>query len=467
MKLTFHGAVREVTGSKHILEAGAEKVLFDCGMFQGRRAESTRRNSRLPFDAREVRSVILSHAHIDHSGVLPVLVRDGFRGPIYATSATCDVAAHMLADSAKIQMADAKFMTRRHKRRGLPPVRPLYSMRHVEKTVSMLRSRPYGEEFDAAPGVRVKFLDAGHILGSAISVVQARENGRTVRIGYAVDLGRKNLPILQDPQPVENLDYLIIESTYGNRLHENILDAGKQLAQIINRTHRRSGKVIIPAFALERTQEIVYILNDLWNEGDIPSLPVYVDSPLATGVTEVYRRHPECFDAEARLRLREDSDLFGYRQLTYVRNVRQSKKLNNSTKPCIIIAASGMCEGGRILHHLRHHAGDPATTIVIVGFTAKHTLSRAIAERRPVVKIYGEETPLRAEVVAIDAFSAHADRHDLITCVKRTSSTLKGVFIVHGEEEQSFSLAEALENEGIPGVTVPHLGETAELIPPD
>ncbi len=467
MNWTFHGGVREVTGSKHILEVGRERVLFDCGMFQGRRAESTRRNMHLPFEANSVRSVVLSHAHIDHSGILPVLVRDRFRGPIYATPATCDVTAHMLADSAKIQVADAKYVTKKHKKHGLPQVRPLYGMRQAERTIDLMRDRPYGEEFEVAPGVRVRFLDAGHILGSAVTVVEASEDGRTVRIGYAVDLGRKNLPILRDPQPMEGLDFLVIESTYGSRLHDNIQNAAKQLADVINRTYRRGGKVIIPAFALERTQEIVYILNNLWNEGSIPSLPVYVDSPLAKNVTEVFRRHPECFDPEARLRLREDSDLFGYRQLTYVRDVRESKKLNHSTRPCIIIASSGMCEGGRIVHHLRNHMQDPATSIVFVGFTADHTLGRKIVERHPVVRIFGDEKPLRAEVVVLDAFSAHADRRDLIAYAKGSGTTLKGVFVVHGEEEQSLSLAEALGNEGIPGVSVPHAGETVELRPED
>jgi metallo-beta-lactamase family protein len=455
--------VREVTGSKHILEVGREKVLLDCGMFQGRRAEAKEKNSRLPFDPRTIRSVILSHAHIDHSAILPVLVRRGFDGPIYATPATCDVAAHMLEDSAKIQVADAKYVNRKHRKWGKPPVKALYGPKMVRKTLDLFRDRPYGQEFDAAPGVRVRFLDAGHILGAALPVIEARENGRTVRIGYAVDLGRKNLPILRDPEPMEGIDYLIIESTYGNRMHEDIRDAGKRLAEIINHTYQRSGKVLIPAFALERTQEVVYILNDLWNEGEIPSLPVYVDSPLATRVTGVFRKHPECFDAEARLRLREDSDLFGYRQLTFIRDVRQSKKLNDSTRPCIIIAASGMCESGRIIHHLRHHIGDPNTTIVMVGFTAQHTLGRRIVERQPEVRIWGEYKTLRAEVVVLDAFSAHADRQDLIEYASHTASTLKGVFIVHGEEKQSLALAEALQGEGIRGVMVPHMGETVEL----
>ncbi len=460
MNLTFYGGVREVTGSKHVLEVGNERVLLDCGMFQGRRAQARQRNSRLPFKAKAIRSVILSHAHIDHSGILPVLVRRGFRGPIYATPATCDVVAHMLADSAKIQVADTKYVNRKHRKRGLPLVKALYGPKMADRTIGMLRGRPYGEEFIAAPGVRVRFLDAGHILGSALPVVEATENGRTVRIGYAVDLGRKNLPILRDPEPMEGIDYLVIESTYGNRFHDNIRDAGRQLAGVINRTYKRSGKVIIPAFALERTQEVVYILNDLWNEGEIPSLPVYVDSPLATRVTEVFRRHTDCFDAEAQLRLREDSDLFGYRQLSFVRDVRQSKKLNDSTKSCIIIAASGMCESGRIVHHLRHHIGNPNTTIVFVGFTARHTLGRKIVERQPVVRIWGVEKHLRAEVVVLDAFSAHADRRDLIAYAKRAAPGLKGVFIVHGEEEQSMALAEALSGEGIPGVKVPHIGET-------
>ena len=463
MKLTFYGGVREVTGSKHILEVGRERVLLDCGMFQGRRAEARERNSRLPFNAKLIRSVILSHAHIDHSGILPVLVRNGFDGPIYATPATCDVAGHMLADSAKIQVADAKYVSRKHRKRGLPPVRALYSPRQADKALSLFRGKPYGKEFDAGPGVKVRFLDAGHILGSALPVIEARENGRTRRIGYAVDLGRKNLPILRDPERMEGIDYLIIESTYGNRLHDRIENAAKQLAALINQTYQHGGKVIIPAFALERTQEVVYILNRLWNEGEIPSLPVYVDSPLATRVTQVFRRHPECFDAEARLQLREDSDLFDYRQLTFVRDVRQSKKLNNSRKPCIIIAASGMCENGRVLHHLRHNIGDPDTTVVFVGFTARHTLGRKIAERQPVVRIYGEEKELRARVEVLDAFSAHADRNDLIEYAGHVAGTLKGVFIVHGEEEQSLSLAEALKGEGVPGVKVPHVGETVEL----
>lgn len=463
MRLTFFGGTREVTGSKHILEVGGEKVLLDCGMFQGRRAEARERNSKLPFEPKSLRSVMLSHAHIDHCGVLPVLARGRYRGPIYATPATTDVAEHMLLDSAKIQGYDAKYLNRKHKKWGLPPVKPLYDVRHVERTVSLFRGKDYGEEFDAAPGVRVRFLDAGHILGSGLPVIEAREDGRTVRIGYAVDLGRKNLPILRDPEPMEGLDYLVIESTYGNRLHEDIRNATEKLARVVNETYKRSGKVLIPAFALERTQELVYILNNLWNEGLIPSLPVYVDSPLATEVTKVFRRHPECFDAEARLLLQEDRDLFGYRQLTYIKDARRSKKLNKSAEPCIVIASSGMCESGRIVHHLRHHIGDPNTTIVMVGFTAEHTLGRRIVERRPSVRIFGEDRPLRAEVVVFDAFSAHADRNDLIEYAKGTASSLKGAFVVHGEEEQSLALAGALSELGIPEVTVPHIGESAEL----
>jgi metallo-beta-lactamase family protein len=421
------------------------------------------RNSKLPFDPKSLRSVILSHAHIDHCGILPVLARGRYRGPIYATPATADVAEHMLLDSAKIQGYDAKYLNRKHKKWGLPPVKPLYNSVHVDKTLRLFRGKDYGEEFDAAPGVRARFLDAGHILGSGLPVIEARENGRTLRIGYAVDLGRKNLPILRDPEPMEGLDYLVIESTYGDRLHEDIQNATAKLARVVNETYKRSGKVLIPAFALERTQEIVYILNNLWNEGLIPSLPVYVDSPLATEVTKVFRRHPECFDAEARLLLREDSDLFGYRQLRYVRDARQSKKLNKSTEPCIIIASSGMCESGRIVHHLRHHMGNPNTTIVMVGFTAEHTLGRKIVERQPTVRIFGRETALRAQVVVFDAFSAHADRNDLIEYAKGTATSLKGAFVVHGEEGQSLALVEALSELGIPEVVAPHIGESAEL----
>jgi len=463
MNWTFYGGVREVTGSKHILQVGKERILFDCGMFQGRRAESTIRNSRLPFSATSIGSVILSHAHIDHSGVLPVLVRSGFHGPIYATPATCDVVECMLKDTAKIQMADAKFVSKINARIGQPEVRPLYTEKHVQKTLFLLRSKRYEEEFDAAPGIRVRFLDAGHILGSAVSVIEASEQGRTVLIGYAVDLGRKNLPILRDPQPMEGLDYLIIESTYGDRLHDEIQNAAGQLAEVINRTYNRSGKIIIPSFALERTQEIIYILNELRDAGAIPDVRIYVDSPLATDVTNVFRRHPECFDAQAIQRLREDGDLFGYRRVSYLRSVQESKRLNHSTEPCIIIASSGMCESGRVLHHLRNHIQDPATTIIIVGFTAKDTLGRKIAERQPTVRIFGEEHPLRAEVVVFDAFSAHADRRDLIAYAKRTSSTLKGVFVVHGEEEQSLSLANALIAEGISQTEVPQAGETVEF----
>ncbi|MFH1421661.1 MAG: MBL fold metallo-hydrolase [Planctomycetota bacterium] len=463
MKWTFYGGVREVTGSKHILEVGREKVLFDCGMFQGKRSESVEKNSHLPFNAISLRSVVLSHAHIDHCGILPVLVQQGFRGPIYATSATCDVASHMLMDSAKIQTADAKFINKKHKKRGLPPIKILYGIKQAEKTITLLRKREYGKEFDAAPGVQVRFLDAGHILGSAVCEIKATENSSTVKIGYAVDLGRKNLPILRDPQHMEGLDYLVIESTYGNRLHDKIENASAQLTQIINNAYRNSGKIIIPAFALERTQEIIYILNELWNKRNIPAMHVYVDSPLASKVTEVFRRHSDCFDTEAKLTLQKDSDLFGYQHLTFIRDVRESKKLNNSSEPCIIIAASGMCEGGRVVHHLRNNIQNPSVTILIVGFAAKHTLARKIVEQQPVVRIFGDEHRLRAKVVVLDAFSAHADRNDLINYAKHTSLTLKGAFIVHGEEDQSESLADALTNEDIPGVRVPAIGESIDL----
>lgn len=463
MKIKFLGATKSVTGSMHILESGGKKVLVDCGLFQGRREESNYRNRNFPFDPKSIERVVLSHAHIDHSGNLPNLVKNGYKNSIYSTFATRDLCVLMLKDSAYIQEKDAEYLNKRKKRQGLPPIEPLYNKNDVDRLLSLFRGIGYRKGFYVTADVKLTFFDAGHILGSALSLFDISENGKNIRLAYIVDLGRKNLPILKDPAMIEDIDFMIIESTYGNRLHDDLKGTDEKLAKIVNDTISKGGKIIIPAFSLGRTQDIVYSLNRLQDAEKIPRIKVFVDSPLSVNVTEIFKLHPECFDKETNqiIALRENP--LGLKDIRYITDVEESKKLNYIEEPCIIISASGMCESGRILHHLKNNIEDPKNTILVVGFMAKDTLGRKIVERREKIKIFGEEYRLRAGVEAIDAFSAHADRDELLEYVNHTKNSLKGVFVVHGEEKQSQALADGIKNLGIQDVMVPDLGQEVTI----
>jgi len=466
MKIQFLGAVRTVTGSMHLLTVNGSRILLDCGLFQGRRQESFERNRNLPFDASTINALILSHAHIDHSGNIPTLVKRGFQGNVYTTPASRDLCAAMLLDAANIQESDVAYLNKQQAKKGLPPMEPLYTVEDAVHSLQHLVSIGYDRAWNVAPGVTLTFRDAGHILGSAITVLDIEEGNQKRSLVFTGDLGRKGAPILRDPQPVEGADDLIIESTYGDRLHGPIESTDKELRDVITSTYHQGGKVIVPAFAVGRTQELVYALHRLTEAKKIPELPVFVDSPLAVNVTEVFRLHPECYDEELRqfLASGQERDAFGFHRLTYIRSVEDSKELNFLRQPAIIISASGMCEAGRILHHLKNNIEDPRNTVLIVGWQAPYTLGRRLVDREPMVKIFGEEYRLRARVETIDGFSAHADREELLGYSRQiNSSRLKTVFVVHGEEPSSLALADGLSHLGMKNVIVPSEGEEHEL----
>ena len=462
MHLEFHGAARSVTGSRHLLIVNGHRVLLDCGLFQGRREESDRLNRDFGFSPSEVDAVVLSHAHIDHSGALPALVKHGFRGSIHGTLATADLLSVMLRDSAMIQEKDVEFLNRH--RRGGPPREPLYGMEDADRTLERVHGHPYHEPISIVPGVTATFYDAGHLLGSAIVVLKIDEGGVKKTLAFTGDLGRKNVPILRDPEaPTDVVNTLIIESTYGDREHAPIVEVEDRLVDLVQRIMARKGKVIIPAFAVGRTQELVYTMARLLRAGRIPGCAVYVDSPLAVDVTEVFRRHPEAYDAEIRKILEDTGDPFGFRLIQYVRSVEESKALNTLSGPFIVISASGMAEQGRILHHLRNGIEDPRNVVLIVGFQAANTLGRRLVEGAKDVRIFGETFERKAEVVVMNEFSAHADRVELLQWVNRLKQKPERAFAVHGEESQSLAFAKYLREAGIPQAEAPKLGDRVEL----
>jgi metallo-beta-lactamase family protein len=466
MRIQFLGAVRTVTGSMHLLTVNGSRILLDCGLFQGRRQESFERNRNLPFDAGTIDVLILSHAHIDHSGNIPSLVKNGFEGNIYTTPASRDLCSAMLRDAGHIQEDDARYISKKRARKGLPPVDPLYTVEDAAESLKNFVSVGYDRPLPVAPGVTLTFRDAGHILGSAITVLDIEETGAKKRLMFSGDLGRKGMPILRDPQVVEGVDYLILESTYGDRIHDPIGKTDEELRDVVVDTYRRGGKVVVPAFSVGRTQELVYALHRLTESRDLPSLPIFVDSPLSVNVTEIFRLHPECYDKELNQFIAGGNrrDPFGFHRLTYIRSVEASKELNFLREPAVIISASGMCEAGRILHHLKNNIEDPRNTVLIVGWQAPHTLGRRLVERQSVVKIFGEEYNLRSRVETINGFSAHADRADLLDHVRQMGvEQLKYAFIVHGEEPSSLALADGLRELGVQQAIVPRLRETFDL----
>ncbi len=468
MKIEFLGAARTVTGSMHLLTLNGHRLLLECGMFQGRRQESFERNRHLPFDPAGIGAMILSHAHIDHSGCIPSLVKNGYRGNIYATPATRDLCSAMLRDAAYIQEQDAHYLNKKRAKTGEPPVEPVYTMAHAVQSLQHFVSIGYKRPFSVLPGVTATFYDAGHILGSAIVALEVEEGNRRLRFAFSGDLGRKDLPILRDPTLIEPVDCFITESTYGNRLHGSPAEAEQELRRVVNETYQRGGKIIIPAFSVGRTQEIVYALHRLSNAHKIPKLPIFVDSPLSTNVTEIFRLHPECYDRETIdfLNTSGDRDPFGFHRMRYIREVEDSKALNFLREPAVIISASGMCENGRILHHLKNNIEDARNTVLIVGWQAPHTLGRRLVERQPTVHIFGAEYSLQANVEIISGFSAHADRNELLAYIDHLSQAdgrLKHVFVVHGEEESALALADGIRQRGVPHVLVPEQGQTAEV----
>jgi metallo-beta-lactamase family protein len=460
IRLTFWGAAGRVTGSMHLLEAAGARVLLDAGLFQGHRAEARELNATLPLDPRRVDAIVLSHAHIDHSGRLPLLVNHGFHGPIYATPATRDLSAVMLADAAHVQEKDFEFLLK-HDRAG-PQCEPLYGLRDAVAVQDLAIGLPYRRLLHLRKHLSLEFTDAGHILGSASVDLRIAEPAPH-RLVFSGDVGRNGLPIVRDPSPPEGpVDTLIVESTYADRQHESVADAEQRLGELVSRVAARGGKVLVPAFALGRAQELVYALHRLWRAKTIPEIPIYLDSPLAVDVTDVFRLHPEIFDPIEPL-LESGASIFDFPLLRYVRDVSESKRLNTLTGPAVIIAASGMAESGRILHHLANHGGDHRNCILFVGFQAADTLGRRIQEGADMMRIFGQEHPRRAEVATIGGYSAHADRSELRAWVRRLGGPIRRAFVVHGEGAALEAMAGILQEEGVREVVIPKHGESFDL----
>ncbi len=525
MQITFYGAVRQVTGSMHLLTTANDKVLLDCGLFQGHRRESALLNKKMPVNAAGLTNVVLSHAHIDHSGRLPLLVRNGFAGRIISTRATADACEYLLADSAHIQESDADYLNYKtlrsylssleekklrklgiKKNRGgikkylkkdghridsqrilelmakfdLEIVQPLYTAADAQHAISAFDGRPYRRPVTVGKDTRVTFYDAGHILGSAVSIVKVKEGGRRFTIGFTGDLGRFDKPIIRDPtlsfgEGDTNLDLLIMESTYGDRTHEPIVDLRPHLAEVVNQTYDRGGTLLIPSFAFGRTQELLYILHELYNERKVPRMPVYVDSPLATNITKVFGEHPEVYDREThKTFLEKGQNPFSFPQIHFTQSVDESIALTRDPTPHIVLSASGMCESGRILHHLRYKMHDPKNTILVVGYMARNTLGRRILEegekyeqngRRgdaPLLRVLNKQYPLKAHVIRLGGFSAHGDKNEMMRFLTKSNLRIKKIAVVHGEEEQSLAFADHLRDRGF-NAMVPEPGETLTL----
>lgn len=468
MKIQFCGAAREVTGSAHLITLqDGFKILLDCGLYQGNSENMKGFNEAWYFKPEEVDVLVLSHAHIDHSGRIPKLVKDGFQGAIHCTHATRSLCAIMLVDSAKIQEMDAEYYNKRQLKRGHRDKlrEPLYTSKDVENAWNLFEGHGYGRWFRIHKDVEVLYQDAGHILGSASVTLRIQENGRTIHFGFTGDVGRPNRPILRDPHPMPALDYLICESTYGDRDHEEAPNEGRRFLNIIRETCvERHGKLIIPAFSVGRTQEIVYMLDQLETAGQLPHhIPVYVDSPLAVNATTIFGAHPECFDDELNEYLLTDDNPFGFNGLTYVRNVELSKKLNTSKEPCIIISSSGMMNAGRVKHHLFHNIDNPANTFLIVGYCAPDTPGGALRDGAKHLRVFGEEKAVRARVEIMDSFSAHADRHELAGFLANQNGKLKKLFLVHGTIDRQEAFRELLHGKGFGQIEIPELAQVYDL----
>jgi metallo-beta-lactamase family protein len=464
MRVNFHGAAHTVTGSQHLLEINGSKLLLDCGLYQGKRAESYERNLNFRFDPQSVDAVLLSHAHIDHAGNLPNLTKQGYEGPIYATRATVELGSLMIRDSGRIQESDAEFVNRKRAQRGEDPIEPLYTEQDAEEVAGMFKGVDYVEAFEPIPGVVARFYEAGHILGSAGISLEIEEKGRKIRLWFSGDIGRYRMPLLRDPVLPEAADYMIMESTYGDKLHNDPQQAFNEFRNVVKLTVERGGKVIVPAFAVGRTQELVYNLNEMMEDGDVPLVPVYVDSPLAVNATQVFKNHLECFDEEtAQFVLEARHPALDFKMLTYVKSVEESKALNENKEPMIIISASGMAETGRIVHHIRNNIDNPKNTICIVSWQAPNTMGRRLADREPEVNIFGEMHKRKCDVATIGGLSGHAGQDLLVKYAMGVKDTVKQVFLVHGEEKQAMTLKGLLNERNLSQVHYPELHESVEL----
>lgn len=471
MRIKFCGADRTVTGSQHLLEINGKKILLDCGLFQGKREEAYDINKSFLYAPEELHCVVLSHAHIDHSGNLPSLIRKGFKGDIYSTTATRDLCSIMLQDSAHIQVRDTEFVNKKRAKNKEQLFKPLYEFEDVRIAMKAFKAVAYNKSFyidGLNNNVSVSFFDAGHILGSAQVVLNINENGKKYVLGFTGDLGRPNLPILRDPDFMGNVNFLISESTYGGRVHDKALEMDKQLEIALKEAISRGGKIIIPAFSVGRTQEIVYSLSKMFEKNILPKIPIYIDSPLSTNVSDVFKIHHECFDKETAQLLTEGVDIFGFSNLTYIRDVEESKALNSFKGTCVIISASGMCEAGRVLHHLANNIQDSKSTVLIVGYMAENTLGKRLVEAKDdpnaVVRIFGDEYKVRAKIVVLNSFSAHADRNELLDYFSRyDKSQLENIFLVHGDYDQQTAFQDGLKSSGFNNISIPEKGYEIEL----
>lgn len=466
VKIKFFGAARQVTGSMHLIEKNGFKLLLDCGMQQGKRKESFERNRNFPFNVLDINSIILSHAHIDHSGNIPTIVAQGYKGPVFSTYATKDLCELMLPDSAYVQLKDLEYVNKKRQKQGKNLFEPLYTIEQAQESLKQFEVKNIGEYFNILnEEIKAYFLNAGHILGSAMVILKIIDDGREIKVGFTGDLGRKQLPIIIDPDTMYNIDYLICESTYGGRDHKPIETALDKISFIINETYSKKGKIIIPVFTVERAQEILYVLNKLFINKKIPAMTVFVDSPLAKSVTDVFMKHSECFDPDMLELMANNNNPFYLELIKFTESVEESKAINDYDKPCIILSATGMCEAGRILHHLKNNIQDERNAILIVGYQAKETLGRKLVDGEKEVKIFGDVYKVNAGVFVIDEFSGHAGSKDLVSFIKKAKKDgrLKRVFLVHGEPEQQQILIDKLEKEKINNVIAPETGYEEKL----
>ncbi len=464
MRINFHGAAHTVTGSQHLIEVNGHKLLLDCGLYQGRRVDTYARNLNFRYSPRSVDAVILSHAHIDHAGNLPNLVKQGYEKNIFATHATVDLASLMIRDSGRIQESDAEFVNKKRAQRGDDPIDPLYTEQDAEDAAGLFKGVEYGEAFQPIPGVIARFYEAGHILGSAGVSLEIEEKGKKIRLWFSGDIGRYKMPLLRDPILPEAADYMIMESTYGDKSHSDPSIAYNEFRDVVKRTLERGGKVIVPAFAVGRTQELVYNLNEMMQDGDVPKVPVFVDSPLAVNATQVFKNHLECFDEETAQFVREARHpALDFKMLTYVKSVEESKALNERKEPMVIISASGMAETGRIVHHIRNNIENPKNTICIVSWQAPNTMGRRLADREPQVNIFGEVYKRKCDVATIGGLSGHAGQDLLVKYAMGVKDSVKQIFLVHGEEKQAMTLKGLLSERKLSQVHYPDLHESVDL----
>ncbi|MBK8981499.1 MAG: MBL fold metallo-hydrolase [Ignavibacteria bacterium] len=471
MRIKFCGADRTVTGSQHLLEINGKKILLDCGLFQGKREEAYDINRNFLFDPKELHSVILSHAHIDHSGNLPSLFAKGFTGIIYCTSATRDLCSIMLLDSAHIQVKDTEYVNKRRAKKNQPLFKPLYRINDAKNVLRNFKTVSYRKKFfidGFSEKLEVEFFDAGHILGSAMMVLTIQEKNKKFKFAFTGDIGRPGLPILKDPEFIGDVDYIISESTYGGRIHDKANMMHDQLLSVLKEAVSRGGKIIIPAFSVGRTQEIIYAISGLFNDGLIEKFPVFIDSPLSTKATDIFKIHPECYDDEFSEMILNGEEIFELPQLRYVQDVEESKRLNSLEGPCLIISASGMAESGRVLHHLKNNIEDPKSTILIVGFMAEHTLGRRLVDARDkensVVKIFGDEYFVHSKIVVLNSFSAHADRSELLEYFdKFNKNQMQKIFLVHGEIDQQEAFKDGLKSLNFKDIEIPVKGQEFEI----